>query len=107
MPARGPRAQWEDISSYSQGERRGSAPKSWELRTSADLRIVVTRRFGLEGWYLLSEGFDCRQLNDDVEEAKLEAIRLVRERLVHMLDSLPPEPSKGDKRATNRVRKGR
>lgn len=83
-------ADWKDVTSYSQSNPRGTVePKSWELAGSAP-RIVVTRYLGAPGWYLRTEGLDLVHLGEDLERAKAEAVRLVRERLARMLDSLPP-----------------
>jgi hypothetical protein len=83
-------ANWKDVTSYSQSHPRGTVePKSWELAGSSP-RIVVTRYRGAPGWYLRTEGLDLVHLGEDLERAKAEAVRLVRERLTRMLDSLPP-----------------
>src|SRR5690606_1335237 len=83
-------ANWLDVTSYSQSHPRGTVePKSWELAGSSP-RIVVTRYLGAPGWYLRTEGLDLVPLGEDLERAKAEAVRLVRERLTRMLDSLPP-----------------
>lgn len=83
-------ANWQDVTSYSQSHPRGTVePKSWELAGSSP-RIVVTRYLGAPGWYLRTEGLDLVHLGEDLERAKAEAVRLVRERLTRMLDSLPP-----------------
>lgn len=83
-------ANWQDVTSYSQSHPRGTVePKSWELAGSSP-RIVVTRYLGAPGWYLRTEGLDLVHLGEDLERAKAEAVRLVRERLTRMLDGLPP-----------------
>lgn len=83
-------ADWKDVTSYSQSNPRGTVePKTWELAGSAP-RIVVTRYLGAPGWYLRTDGLDLVDLGDDLDQAKVKALRLVRERLTRMLDSLPP-----------------
>lgn len=56
---------WKDATSYSRDERGRVDPNAWELVVS-DLRIVVHRWHGLEGWY-----GSCRDLG--VEKMALAA----------------------------------
>jgi hypothetical protein len=80
---------WKDITSYSRGEAR--IPCSFEMRVG-ELRLVVTRRHGCEGWYADLGGalWDYRSLRSvDIEDAKNEAIAKTREFLVNALEALP------------------
>lgn len=53
-------------------------PKSWEM-TAGVLRIVVTRKMHLDGWYLDCEPFfRAKQLSPDIISAKQEALDLVQ-----------------------------
>jgi hypothetical protein len=67
-------AGWTDITSYARGETNAE-PCSWLLKNGG-LRIVVTRRHGLEGWYLNCEPFFNYETmrNSDIMAAKDEAI---------------------------------
>jgi hypothetical protein len=82
-------AKWVDETSYSRNETERT-PRTWVCRTK-DLQIVVTRRHMLTGWYLLARevGLDqIRLLSDEIAEAKIEALALVRARLTVMMNSL-------------------
>lgn len=81
---------WKDVSSYSQSKPRGTVePSSWEACTS-DLRIVVTRRHGEEGWYFMVypwRDYPFR-VADDLENAKAQALQAVRIMANRALDDL-------------------
>lgn len=48
-------SEWKDDTSYSQGQRGKVPPSTWVL-TVAGRRIVVTRRWGVDGtWFLLCD----------------------------------------------------
>ena len=83
--------QWRDTSSYNvnAGEIRGkTAPKTWELETIEGFIVIVTRHVHLDPdqWMLrtrphqLFEGHILESL--EPQEARDEALALVRERLV-------------------------
>lgn len=81
---------WKDITSYSQGETdRG--PRVMVL-VGHDVRVTVHRHrhYDPDVWLLSCHPFfDCKVLNNkELEEAKAEAIELVRSRLLLMLNSL-------------------
>jgi len=85
---------WKDTTSYRQGERASTAkPRSWEMITMSNLRVIVHRHIDDPySWFLSC--YDLRieklQLNsEDIEEAKEEAIQIVRARLQEHLNSLP------------------
>ena len=78
---------WEDETSYSRGETVRT-PRTWVNRWP-DIAVTVHRLHGVDGaWFLTCypasfEQFDLR--TDDLDEAKREGVRLVRDRLVKML----------------------
>ena len=81
--------EWKDATSYSHGERGSSEPRTWEITLGA--RIVVTRKYKLEGWYLA-----CYELSIDsqrlqgvsAEEAQEEAIQIVFKRVDEIADAI-------------------
>lgn len=71
--------QWHDLSSWSRGDV-DRTPKTWQVRVGL-FRLIVTRRHGLEGWFIeFADQFNYRKLNNiEIEKAKEEAIVLVRD----------------------------
>lgn len=85
--------QWRDVSGYSRGERGVIEPVSWEL--DGPLRVVVTRRHGERGWFVTSYTLNSNHTplgSPNIDDAKAEAIELIRTRLTALLGSLPPAP---------------
>jgi hypothetical protein len=80
---------WTDASSYSRGERGEIDPTAWETR-AAWARLGVTRRHGSEGWYGYCHelNFSVHSLGDDLEKAKTEWIRYLKETLTMVLKAL-------------------
>lgn len=80
---------WHDITSYSRGEQN-RVPISWELRAGG-IRLIVTRRHMLEGWYIAADPwFDYDTLQStEIEDAKQEAINALRQKLTGALNDLP------------------
>lgn len=80
---------WIDETSYNRDERGRIEPQTYALNLP-DLRIVVTRRFGCgRAWFLDCEqaSFCMRDLSTrDISEAKVKALRLVRDRLAKIAD---------------------
>lgn len=81
-------AEWRDITSYSQRDQQ-RIPQSWELDCGR-IRLVVTRRHGLEGWYVSADGFFSYSAlgSADIEHAKVEAMERLKGELTIALDSL-------------------
>jgi len=78
---------WKDITSYTHGERsKGVTPRTWEA-AHGRLRVIVTRQLRLPGWYLRCDEIRLGtsmpvDLGDiDIEDAKREALRIVRQRV--------------------------
>lgn len=70
---------WKDISSFSSGEK-DRTPKTWSCITGSSLRLVVTRHIDAPGrWVVRCEPyFNFKTLDSlDVEDAKVEAVKLV------------------------------
>lgn len=92
-------AAWKDITSHQRGDKQRE-PRSFELRIG-DLRVVVTRRIHLDGWWLNAYpiGIDGIELRStDVEAAKREALRFVESELSRWLRgirSTPAHPEEG------------
>jgi hypothetical protein len=91
-------AEWKDTTSYRVGERGNLAPRSWTLSGNL-VRINVHRYLhSKSGWYVT-----CQQVNIDsyclneplLEDAKREAVTLVRDKLRRISDEL--EALKGGK----------
>ena len=81
---------WNDVTSYSRGERGTVEPRSWEL-AHCGMRLCVHRLHRVPGWYLSANeiGIDRRFVHDDnLEEAKRVAIDYVRSFLQQKLDGL-------------------
>lgn len=70
-------ANWKDITGYQRGEER--IPRSWKLEI-ANLRLIVTRRFQCDGWYIdMEPWFAYSPLKaTDGEDAKNEALLKAR-----------------------------
>jgi hypothetical protein len=87
-----PKLVWRDVSSYSRDEAR--VPKSVEFATK-DLRVCVTRHrdYGPDVWCLVCHdvfmSYPLVLKAKQLEDAKAEALVVVRGRLERMLGSLP------------------
>ncbi len=84
------KARWEDSTSYSQGERRGTTtPRSWSLGTYHRSGINIHRLHGdPDSWYLTCYdlGIEKREMtNVGLEEVKAEALICVRKELQSMV----------------------
>jgi hypothetical protein len=85
-----PWAEWQDVTSYSRGERGRKPPNIWQLKGHLD--VQVHRYIHCEGWFL-----SCRALNLQVEQltaldadgAKTEALDRVRTILLQLFTCLP------------------
>lgn len=81
---------WNDETSYQRGESNRT-PRTWTARAGR-FRITMFRHrhFPADAWLVTCEPlFDTRQLKaTDVEQAKAEAIALVREGLQEAVDAL-------------------
>jgi hypothetical protein len=79
---------WTDITSYSQGDR-DRTPRSWEARCG-NLRLIVTRHHGLEGWFTTVNGFYSMASlgSTEIAEAKAEAIQRLKHELLSSLQAL-------------------
>lgn len=90
---------WLDVTSYRQGDRGKGEPSTWEARIGdleslkfggvggPAIRITVTRRIGLDGWHLMTQGsiqmgsgFPI-PLGMDLEKSKRRALELVAKKL--------------------------
>lgn len=86
-------ADWEDRSSYSQGERGTKDPTIWELERDG-IRISVHRWHGLSGWFLTCHALALERIqlaSEAAAEAKEEAfavLRLTLEKQMRTLHSL-------------------
>lgn len=81
---------WEDRTSYYPGKER--IPHTWELQLPI-LRITVTHHIDYppDMWLMNCHGLGInykKLFSKDVEDAKKEAIVLVRNRLKNMMDEL-------------------
>lgn len=87
---------WIDGTSYSRGERGVKPARAWDL--DCKLRMSVHRWHGCEGWYLTAPDLrlDKAPLKSaDPDDAKAEAIRLVRARLRELWDSFDAATTPG------------
>jgi predicted YcjX-like family ATPase len=85
---------WEDTTSYSQGERGKTEPRTWTISTGDVLRrldVTVTRHIDYPGEWLLI----CRQLNvrhalksEELEPAKTEALKSLAWELERHLETV-------------------
>jgi len=82
---------WADISSYSQGDK-DRVPHTFEARAAA-VRIIVTRRHGLSGWFLRCEPWhDLKSLGEcTASEAKEAALEQVRADVLRLTEALDPK----------------
>lgn len=104
MAKRGNRIKWEDTTCYQQGERRaGVEPRSWALPMER-LCILVHRcrpeegqwfapcyRLGEQGQWFLScyqLGIERLELDEDLDVAKVKAVKEVQRRLSAMLSDV-------------------
>lgn len=83
---------WRDISSYVQQEKRAQEPKSVEAQAPSGWpRLIVTRHRDFpDAWVMRAYDMriDIRQLEaETLEQAKLEATALARERLSEALEA--------------------
>ena len=84
-------SEWFDNTSYAAGARGRIEPISWHLR-AGKIGISITRR-GEDVWFVICGDVgmhDYKQLESTTaEEAKAEAVELIRERLKEALRALP------------------
>lgn len=82
--------QWKNRTSYSQGDKERT-PLTWALECKTVI-ITVTRRHGLEGWFLLCAGIGIdspRSLRSpSVDAAQSEAIATVLRILREMVSDV-------------------
>lgn len=82
--------QWKNTTTYSQGEK-DRTPRTYEARAGV-IRIVVTRHihFDASAWVLSAHPFfDLHELaSSEVEDAKREAMKLVRGALSNAMNQL-------------------
>lgn len=86
---------WTDATSYSKNERGEVEPRSWEVRLGP-VRLIVTRRAGLEGWYAQSYPNLCQEhplVAEDVEKAKEEAIYVLARQMERVVDARAARPA--------------
>lgn len=80
--------EWKDATSYSQSEPRPRTPRSWSLDFGAG-KIIVHRLHGIsDAWFFTCEATrnEATVLTSlDVEDAKAQAIGVVRVRLRRMI----------------------
>jgi len=85
---------WTDITSYSQSENDPRAPRSCDQSVNfvtSDLRIVVTRIRGLEGWYFAVPAMGISQRSIDAQDlaaAQSESLTIVQAKLKAWLDGI-------------------
>lgn len=85
---------WEDVSSYSQGEARGTEPKSVQARLCPGLRLDVHHYLHCGDAWFVSCGrlLEAHQLKaTTLDAAKSEAVGLVRALLTSALTVLGKE----------------
>lgn len=78
---------WTDTTSYARDERGKVPARTWATREVKGIRrpIVVTRKHGyVDAWFAICQGLEIDTIelkSKDIEDAKLEAVRLVQKRL--------------------------
>jgi hypothetical protein len=82
---------WKDITSYRYGDKE-KTPTTYALKTT-DVRVVVTcGHINCPGSWVMSAyplGIDTRELEaTTLEDAKAEAIRIVKEKVLRVLSDL-------------------
>lgn len=82
---------WSDDTGYSQHDKE-RIPRTWLAHVDA-IRVVVTRRNGLSGWYYICEPWhSLKPLGDmTAEEAKKAAGRQIRSDARALMDALGAE----------------
>lgn len=72
---------WKNETSYSRDDVNRE-PRTWAMNVGA-IKIIVTRRHGLDGWWLMCEPFyHLKSLGDAPEQdAKTAALKLVEQRI--------------------------
>lgn len=82
--------EWKDVSSWSRSET-DRTPKSWEIRLGGIL-VFVTRHihYAKDDWVLRCEAFfgDMALESKDIDEAKAEAVRIVRQAAQRVVDDI-------------------
>ena len=80
---------WKDATSYSRDDK-DRTPRTWSVEIIPGMRAAVTRRHGLNGWYLNCEPwFTARPLESiAIEDAKAEAEALLKSRAAAMLKAI-------------------
>lgn len=84
---------WRDVSSYSRNEQE-RIPRSFMVKVG-NFTITVTRKIHCEGWFLEWGGRTTSLLSSEAEDAKAEALELVKDHLCNALKELE-QLSKGD-----------
>lgn len=82
---------WKDITSYSRDDKERT-PQTWEARLGG-VRVCVTRRHGLTGWYLICEPWHSLKSLGDIsaDEAKKTAGRQIRSDARALMEALGSE----------------
>ena len=80
--------EWTDTTGYSRGERGAVEPKTWNA-TRCGVRVVVTRHmdYPSDVWTLYVIGLKFSRIalvNEDIDDAKVEAIAHVRQIVADM-----------------------
>ena len=80
--------EWKDITSFSQGDKE-RVPRTFEARVDA-IRLVVTRRHGLNGWFMVCEPWHALLPLGDItaDEAKKAAGRNLRANALALMAAL-------------------
>jgi predicted YcjX-like family ATPase len=85
---------WKDTTSYSQGSRGQSEPRSWTISTGETLLrldVTVTRHLDYPGeWLLVCRQLDMRHAlkSDELEAAKAEALKDIAWELERHLETV-------------------
>ncbi len=80
---------WKDITTYSQGDKE-RIPRSWQMDIGM-FRLIVTRKHGLEGWFMDVHGIiSFRRLeSEEISDAKLEALAGLKNILKSAFEACP------------------
>jgi len=84
---------WKDVTSHSRRETEEERKQiqSVEAQIGREARLVVTRRHGLDGWYidLHLYGINYREArSDSLDDAKVEAVELAKATLNKIVAAL-------------------
>ena len=71
---------WQDVTSYSRDDK-DRTPRTWRMDVCG-ISLSVTRRHGLDGWYLICEPWHSLRLltSADADDAQAEAMELIGRR---------------------------